>query len=343
MLLVDLPPAELIERLKEGKVYLPENAKRAADSFFRLGNLTALRELALRRTADRVDDQMVDYLKQNAIEGPWQTAERLLVCIGAGPPVRKGGAHGQPPGLGPECALAGRVDRARRQPAAESRDRRSGSTATFELAEQLGAETRRVTGRRFRRGDPADSRGASMSRRSSSADAAQRFPASLLRKSLPDALIERVAGARRPCRHRRGARPPPPPGAALARPVRLHRPRLGARLARWSRSRSRRCSGVASSASSTCPTCRCSICWPCSLSAVYAGYVAALLAAILSALAYNFFFIEPVHTFTIASPHEVFGLFIFLVAALIAGGLASRLRDQAATRRPPRRVDAGAL
>ena len=83
VLLVDLAPAELIERLKEGKVYLPENAQRAADSFFRLGNLTALRELALRRTADRVDDQMVDYLKQNAIEGPWQTAERLLVCIGA--------------------------------------------------------------------------------------------------------------------------------------------------------------------------------------------------------------------------------------------------------------------
>ncbi len=82
VLLIDLPPAELIERLKEGKVYLPENARRAGDSFFRVGNLTALREMALRRTADRVDDQMVDYLKQNAIEGPWQTAERLLVCIG---------------------------------------------------------------------------------------------------------------------------------------------------------------------------------------------------------------------------------------------------------------------
>ena len=67
------------------------------------------------------------------------------------------------------------------------------------------------------------------------------------------------------------------------------------------------------------------------LSAVYAGYVAALLAAILSGLAYNFFFIPPFHTFTIASPHEVFGLFIFVVAALIAGGLASRLSDQAAT------------
>ena len=65
------------------------------------------------------------------------------------------------------------------------------------------------------------------------------------------------------------------------------------------------------------------------ISAIYGGYTAALLAAVLSALAYNFFFIEPVHTFTIASPHEVFGLLIFIVAALIAGGLASRLSDQA--------------
>ncbi len=73
VVLVDLPPTELIERLKEGKVYLPDSASRAVDRFFRLGNLTALRELALRRTADRVDDQMVDYLKQNAIDGPWAT------------------------------------------------------------------------------------------------------------------------------------------------------------------------------------------------------------------------------------------------------------------------------
>ena len=77
VLLVDLPPAELIARLKEGKVYLPGNAERAAVGFFKPANLTALRELALRRTADRVDDQMIDLLRQNAIEGPWATGERL--------------------------------------------------------------------------------------------------------------------------------------------------------------------------------------------------------------------------------------------------------------------------
>ena len=82
VVLVDITPDELIQRLKQGKVYLPENAQRAADNFLQAGNITALRELALRRTAQRVDDQMVDYLRQRAIEGPWPSAERIMVCVG---------------------------------------------------------------------------------------------------------------------------------------------------------------------------------------------------------------------------------------------------------------------
>ena len=101
VVVVDITPGELIQRLKEGKVYLPDNARRAADNFLKPGNLTALRELALRRTADRVDDQMVSYLRQNAIEGPWPTAERILVCVGPDPNsqavVRAAGRLGQRP------------------------------------------------------------------------------------------------------------------------------------------------------------------------------------------------------------------------------------------------------
>ena len=82
IVLVDITSEELIQRLKEGKVYLPETARLAQQNFFTVGNLTALRELALRRTAARVDDQMVDYLRQHAIQGPWETSERLLVCVG---------------------------------------------------------------------------------------------------------------------------------------------------------------------------------------------------------------------------------------------------------------------
>lgn len=81
---IDLPPEELIDRLKDGKVYIPEQAERALDKFFRKGNLTALRELTMRRAADRVDDQMRAYMRNEAIPGPWAAGERLLVCVSPG-------------------------------------------------------------------------------------------------------------------------------------------------------------------------------------------------------------------------------------------------------------------
>lgn len=82
--LVDLPPEELLNRLKEGKVYIPEQAERAIQKFFRTGNLTALRQLSMRRAAERVDDQMRTYMEMSAIPGPWPAGERLLVCISPG-------------------------------------------------------------------------------------------------------------------------------------------------------------------------------------------------------------------------------------------------------------------
>ncbi|MBN1659974.1 MAG: sensor histidine kinase KdpD [Anaerolineae bacterium] len=83
--LVDLPPDELLQRLKEGKVYVPDQAARAIQRFFRAGNLTALRELTMRRAAERVDDQMRAYMQARAIPGPWPVKERLLVCVSPGP------------------------------------------------------------------------------------------------------------------------------------------------------------------------------------------------------------------------------------------------------------------
>jgi len=82
--LVDLPPDELIKRLQEGKVYIPDQAARAIQKFFRKGNLTALRELTMRRAAERVDDQMRAYMRRSDIPGPWPATERLLVCISPG-------------------------------------------------------------------------------------------------------------------------------------------------------------------------------------------------------------------------------------------------------------------
>ncbi len=82
---IDLPPDELLIRLKEGKVYVPDQAKRAIEKFFRKGNLSALRELSLRRAAERVDTQMRNYMRSRAIEGPWAATERLLVCVSPSP------------------------------------------------------------------------------------------------------------------------------------------------------------------------------------------------------------------------------------------------------------------
>ena len=79
-----MPPDELIKRLKDGKVYVPDQAERAIEKFFRKGNLTALRELSMRRAAERVDDQMRAYMRTSAIPGPWPASERLLVCISPG-------------------------------------------------------------------------------------------------------------------------------------------------------------------------------------------------------------------------------------------------------------------
>jgi two-component system sensor histidine kinase KdpD len=83
--LIDLTPEELRKRLSEGKVYIPERATVAADSFFRVGNLTALREMALRLTAERVDQQLRDYMQIKRIAGPWKSGERLLVAISPSP------------------------------------------------------------------------------------------------------------------------------------------------------------------------------------------------------------------------------------------------------------------
>lgn len=82
VVIVDLPPDDLLQRLKDGKVYLPQQAATAVRNFFRKGNLIALRELALRRTADRVDDEMLLYRRSQSVAPVWQTREALLLCIG---------------------------------------------------------------------------------------------------------------------------------------------------------------------------------------------------------------------------------------------------------------------
>ena len=96
--LVDLPPDDLIQRLREGKVYIRDQVGRAMQHFFGKGNLTALRELAMRVAAERVDAEMVDYMRAHAIAGPWPAQDRLLVCINELPVAKQTGAHGEADG-----------------------------------------------------------------------------------------------------------------------------------------------------------------------------------------------------------------------------------------------------
>src|SRR6187399_2204869 len=83
--LVDLPPDDLLERLRDGKVYVPAQAQRAIENFFRKGNLIALRELALRHTAERVDAQMLAYRRAQGIEQTWATSEQIVVAVSPSP------------------------------------------------------------------------------------------------------------------------------------------------------------------------------------------------------------------------------------------------------------------
>lgn len=145
VVLVDLPPDELLQRLREGKVYLPHQAQRAIQNFFRKGNLMALRELALRRTADRVDVEMLQYRREQAVAPVWQTRDSLLACIG--------------PGSGGErlvrsaARIANRLEMPWHAIYVEtpelqllSEARRHGVLKTLKLAQDMGAETATLAG-----------------------------------------------------------------------------------------------------------------------------------------------------------------------------------------------------
>ena len=143
--LVDIAPDDLLERLREGKVYIAKEAERAVANFFMKGNLIALRELALRRTAERVGEQMDVYRDEHAVHGTWPARERILVCVGPSP-------------------FAGRLIRATRRMAASlkspwvavhvetpddadfSNADREQLTQTLRLVEQLGGETTTLSG-----------------------------------------------------------------------------------------------------------------------------------------------------------------------------------------------------
>jgi len=145
--MVDLSPEDLLQRLKEGKVYIPQQAEHAMRHFFRKGNLMALRELALRLTADRVDDQMQSYRQDHAITQPWPAGERIMVSVSPSPLSRRlvRAAKRMAAGLHADWIAAYVETPSRAAMAEEDRQR---VVQTLRLAEQLGAETITLSGER---------------------------------------------------------------------------------------------------------------------------------------------------------------------------------------------------
>ena len=327
IVLVDITAEELIQRLKDGKVYLPQTAKLAQQKFFTLRNLTALRELALRRTAARVDDQMVEQLRQNAIEGPWETSERLLVCVGSDAQsldvvrVASRLATGlnagwvavsvDPPGREEEPGRAKRIDDA------------------LNLARSLGAEATRLVAHDM----PAEIL-AYAQRENVTLIVVGRSRAGFFRRlvgrSLSDALLRRahlvsvhvVTGdqTREETPTKRTAAewaratlgPAAPIGFAAAVGSVAAAVGIGELLTHWI----------------PLPNVSMIFLTAVLLCAARFGVRSATAAAILSFFAYDFFFIPPLYEFTIAEPQEFFALGIFLIVAFLVGWMAGHARDQ---------------
>ena len=322
IILVDITSDELIQRLKDGKVYLPQTARLAQQNFFTPGNLTALRELALRRTAARVDDQMVDYLRRHAIEGPWETSERLLVCVGpdalSEQVVRV--ASRMATGLN-----AGWIAVSVRRSSADddNPDRAKRVDSALRLAERLGGQTERLIGQdlpgevlRFAQRENITQIVVGRSHAGRLATLAGRSLSSALVRRTSNIGIHIVAGER-----------DEPPRFSARPPLRLRAAAIetGAALASVAFAV---VLGIGLDVWLHLPNLSMIFLTAVLFSALQFGVRSAIAASIASFLAYDFFFIEPRYAFSIAEPQEFFALLIFLGVAVLTGLLAGRARDQ---------------
>ena len=319
VVLVDITPDELIQRLKEGKVYLPDNARRAADNFLQVGNLTALRELALRRTAQRVDDQMIEYLRQRAIEGPWPTADRILVCVGgdefSGNVVRQTARM-----AGALNATWVAVHASKPNMSLINEEKLRKLDTNLELAARLGAEVSRLSATNLPTELLAFAKRENITQiiiGRSSPGVFKKFR----HRSLSDELMQQAQGV---SIHVMTAAKP----SITAPKFKLPKTKIGNLVAAPLTVAVAVLIGITASHFLQLPNLSMIFLAAVLFCAISYGTWSGVLAAGLSFLAYNFFFIEPIYTFTVASPHELLALFIFLLVAVFTGGLAGRVREQ---------------
>ena len=327
--LVDLTPDDLIQRLKEGKVYVPKQAERALEHFFSPANLTALRELALRRTAERVDEQLLTEMQSHAIQGPWAAGERILVCISEDP--RCAGLVRYSKRLadrlhGPWTALYVEGRRA----AQLSEDERDRIADTLRLAEALGGEaiTLPASDRDIAEDVTRYAQANNVTQIVIGKSARTRW-FEMLHGSVVHDLVRRsgnisvhviagdaIAGDPIPKKSVRAAErdetfnPRPYVAALVAVALALG---FGELIEAWV--------GVGN-VDLVFLTTIVAI-------AVRFGLLPSLLASVASALAYNFFFLPPIYTLTITDPSNLVAFGFFTLVAIIVSSVAARARTQA--------------
>jgi two-component system sensor histidine kinase KdpD len=328
--LVDLTPDDLIQRLKEGKVYVPTQAERALEHFFSSTNLTALRELALRRTADRVDEQLLSQLQERAIQGPWAAGERILVCVSEDPraPSLVRYAKRMSDRLHAPFTALSIESRRSLQLSEEQRDRVSG---TLRLAETLGGETVTIPGGDRRIADDV-------------IDYAQSNNVTqiVVGKSSRSRWFEILHGSVVHDLVRRSGQ------------ISVHVIAGDDVTGTDQKKAGERVAGVASNATDIRPygwsllavavaLAVGQVIWPwfgienvdlVFLTAIVAvavrfGLLPSFAASIVASLCYNFFFMPPLYTFTIADPTNVAAFFFFIVMAMLVSNVAARVRTQA--------------
>jgi two-component system sensor histidine kinase KdpD len=326
--LIDLTPDDLIQRLKEGKVYVPAQAERALEHYFSPGNLTALRELALRRTAERVDEQLLTHMQANAISGPWAAGERILVCVSEDP--RAIGLVRYTKRLAdrlhaPWTAISIETRRSLQLTNTE-RDRLAN---TMRLVETLGGEALTVPGVQRRIADDILAFAhANNITQIVSGKSTRSWWFELLRGSVVHDLVRSagnisihvIAGEEaQPLNGNKSVRTaeqsasfdPIPYGIALL----LVAVALGAGeiIHPWLGIENIDLVFLTAVV----------------IAAVRYGLLPSLLASVASSLCYNFFFLPPIYTFTIADPTNVAAFFFFMLIAFLVSNVGASVRRQA--------------
>lgn len=326
--LIDLTPDDLIQRLKEGKVYVPKQAERALEHYFSPGNLTALRELALRRTADRVDEQLLTHMQANAIAGPWAAGERILVCISEDP--RSAGLVRYTKRLADRLhapwTTVSIETRRSLQLTEEQRDRLAD---TLRLAEALGAEALTIPGAGRRIAD--DLLGYAHANNVTQiviGKASRSWWFELVRGSVVHDLVRRAGNIS--VHVIAGDALPTEPAAKRAQMTdRVEpfdaKPYIAAlavvALALGAATLLRPIFGI-ENVDLMFLTAVVGV-------AVRFGLWPSLLASVVASLSYNFFFLPPVYTLTITDPTNVAAFFFFMLIAILVSNVAARVRTQA--------------